>query len=129
MLFLILLLAQTGGLKPASTPIQVIVNRESSVSSIPRAEVSAIFMKRVRGWEPVEQSSLRDAFSKQIHGKSSAYVTRYWQRLIFAGRGIPPRELPSDEAVLEFVKANRGAIGYVTSGAATDGVKVIVVTK
>ena len=129
MLLVLVLLAQIGGLKPASTPIQVIVNRESAVSSMPRAEVSAIFMKRVKAWEPVEQAALREAFSKQIHGKSGAYVRRYWQRLIFAGRAIPPRELPSDEAVVQFVKSNRGAIGYVSSGAAVDNVKVIAVTR
>ena len=129
MLFLFVLLVQIGGVQPAATPIQIIVNRDATVTSMTRAEVSAIFMKRVRGWEPVEQAALRDAFSTRVHGKSSAYVTRYWQRLIFAGRGIPPRELRSDEEVIQFVKANRGAIGYVSAGAVTNDVRVVVVIR
>ena len=117
----------------------VIVNRASPVSELTRAEVSAIFMKRMRSWRdgseilPVDQqgpSALRESFSREIHEKSTAFVGRYWQRLIFAGRGIPPPELPSDDEVIAFVAKNRGAIGYVsTSVDLGDGVKTIAVTR
>jgi ABC-type phosphate transport system substrate-binding protein len=33
----------------------------------------------------------------------------------------------SSAAVVDFVKANRGAIGYVSPGVVTKGVKVIIV--
>lgn len=119
-------------------PFQVIVNRANAVSSISRAELSALFMRRKRSWRdgtevrPVEpaRTRLRDEFSRAIHGKSVAYVTRYWHRVIFAGRGVPPEELPSDAAVIEFVKAHRGAIGYIARGTlAGSDVKVIAVTR
>src|SRR5688572_2119531 len=83
----------------SDVPFQVIVHRSNPVSSITRAELSAIYLKRLRSWPrdneivPVDQpakSRLREQFSRSIHGKSVAYVTRYWQRLIFAGRAIPP---------------------------------------
>ena len=70
------------------------------------------------------RSALRESFSREIHEKSTAFVSRYWQRLIFAGRGIPPPELSSDEEVIAFVAKHRGAIGYVSPAAAiSDGVK------
>ncbi|HEY5610545.1 MAG TPA: hypothetical protein VIL97_05015 [Thermoanaerobaculia bacterium] len=117
----------------------VIVNRANPVSSLTRSELSAMFMKRTRSWPdrgeivPVDQtarSSVRGEFSRAIHLKSVAYVVRYWQRLIFSGRGIPPRELVSDAAVIELVSANRTAIGYVDRDTPLgDDVKAITVTK
>ena len=126
------------GVSTADAPFQVIVDRANPVTSISRAELSAIYMKRVRSWPggteivPVEQparSRVREQFSRVVHGKSVAFVTRYWQRVIFAGRGVPPAELKSNEAVIGFVRARRGAIGYIEGGTPPgDDVKVIAVT-
>jgi ABC-type phosphate transport system substrate-binding protein len=120
-------------------PFQVIVHRSNAVSSLSRAELSAIFMRRTRSWpdrtevrpvEPPARSRVREQFSRAIHGKSVAYVTRYWHRVIFAGRGVPPEELASDEAVIELVKTHRGAIGYIARETQPgDGVKVLAVTR
>jgi ABC-type phosphate transport system substrate-binding protein len=113
----------------------VIAHPSTTASTLTRAELSAIFMRRTRSWNngtevrPVEPSSTRarELFSRTIHGKSLAYVTRYWHRVIFAGRGVPPSELSTDAAVIEYVKSHRGAIGYVET-APGDGVKVLAVT-
>jgi ABC-type phosphate transport system substrate-binding protein len=118
-------------LRADDPPFFVIVHRSNPVVSMSRAELSVIYMKRKSSWQPVDQqpaARVRERFSRAIHGKSVAYVTRYWQRLIFSGRGIPPRQLPSDAAVIEFVKNNPNAIGYVAA-APGDGVKVIRVTR
>jgi ABC-type phosphate transport system substrate-binding protein len=116
----------------------VVVHPSNPVTSLTRAELSALYMKRTRSWPdgreivPVDRQStsrVRERFSRIVHGKSVAYVTRYWQRLIFSGRAVPPRELRSDAAVLDFVRGNAEAIGYVDAGTAVgDGVKVIAVT-
>ena len=116
---------------------RVIVHRDNPIESITRAKLSAIYMKRTRSWGdgrgivPIDQpvsSPVRERFSRSIHGKNVAYVTRYWQRLIFSGRGIPPRQLPNDAAVLELVKNSRDAVGYVARDTPLgDGVKVLSV--
>ena len=119
------------GLGAEDPPFLVVVNRSNPVVSVTREELSAIYLKRKSDWLPVDQypaAPVRERFSRAVHGKSVGYVTRYWQRLIFSGRGIPPRQLPSDAAVLEFVKNNANAIGYI-AGAPQDGVKVITVTR
>jgi ABC-type phosphate transport system substrate-binding protein len=118
--------------------IRVVVHPSSNVSTLTRAEVSAIFMKRTRSWPdgaeivPVDQpprSGVREQFSRAVHGKSVAYVTRYWQRLIFSGRGLPPHQESDDHSVLAFVRATPGAIGYVDGSVSiAAGVKVVEVT-
>lgn len=120
-------------------PFRVVVNKANPVSSLTRAQLSAIFMRRMRSWpdgteiRPVDHRAgalVRERFSRAVHGKSVAYVTRYWQRVIFAGRGIPPPVAQSNAAVLDVVSANRGAIGYVDANTPIAGeLKVIEVTK
>jgi hypothetical protein len=44
-------------------------------------------------------------------------VESYWQQAIFSGRSVPPLEKASDAEVLAFVRANPGAVGYVSGGA------------
>lgn len=120
-------------------PFRVVVNSSNDVSSLSRKQLSNIFMKKTARWPgegeilPVDQagtSRIREQFSRAVHGKSVLFVTRYWHRVIFSGRGIPPAEAGSSAAVLEFVRANRGGIGYVDPNVPlNDGVKVITVTR
>lgn len=134
------ILSAADALQPrAEVPFRVVAHPSTAVHSLTRAELSAIFMRRTRSWrdgtevrpvEPPSRSRAREQFSRAIHGKSVAYVTRYWHRVIFAGRGVPPEEAGSDAAVLELVKTQRGAIGYIDGATAPgDGVKVITVTR
>jgi len=46
---------------------------------------------------------------------------------VFAGSGTPPIEKKSDLEVIEYVKKNSGAIGYVSKSTNTTGVKEITV--
>jgi ABC-type phosphate transport system substrate-binding protein len=120
-------------------PFRVIAHPSVAASSVSRAELSAIFLRRRRSWrdgtdvrpvEPPARSRVREEFSRAVHGKNVAYVTRYWHRVIFAGRGVPPEELASDAAVLAFVKSHRGAIGYIDGATPLgDGVKILTVTR
>ena len=138
MLRALVLLLLAGAVAAEEYPFRVVVHRSNPVVSLTRAELSAIYMKRMRSWPDRREilavdrpsaSRLREQFSRAVHGKSVAYVTRYWQRLIFSGRAVPPREVRSDAAVLELVRENAEAIGYVAADTPlTDGVKAIAVT-
>ena len=124
---------------PRDLSFRVVVNKANPVSSLTRAQLSAIFMRRVRSWpdgteiRPVDhrvEARVRERFSRDVHGKNVAYVIRYWQRLTFAGRGIPPPVMQSGTAVVELVSANRGAIGYIDATTPIAGdLKVLEVTK
>lgn len=115
---------------------KIIVNPSNPVSSMSREDVSRIFLKKTtkfsdgRGASPVDlqaNSPTRESFSKDVHGKSASTVEAYWQQMIFSGRDIPPAQ-KSESGALEFVRSNGNAIGYVSPGADTGGVKVINVT-
>ena len=121
------LLAQEAGFK-------IIVNESNPVTTLNVKQVSKFFLKKVTTWVdgqsvlPVdlpEQSPARESFSKRIHGKKVLAVKSYWQQMIFSGRAVPPPEKPSEEEVVTFVRANRGAIGYLSANTSAEGVKVV----
>jgi len=115
----------------------VVVSASNSVSALKKDRVNAIFLKRVTRWDdgtavvPVNlqpSSPTRESFSRAVHGKSVSAIEANWQQQIFAGRDAPPTQRGSDAEVLAFIRANPGAIGYVSSGAALgDDVKAVAV--
>jgi ABC-type phosphate transport system substrate-binding protein len=132
-------LATTGGLAATETVV-VIVNSGNPVTELSSDEVSKMFLKKTSRWpgkddkvlpvDLVDQSPLREAFSKQIHGKGTAAIKAYWQRMIFTGHDVPPPEKPSIAEALSYVRANPGAIGYAPAGADLgSGIKVLKVTQ
>jgi ABC-type phosphate transport system substrate-binding protein len=105
---------------------KLVVSASSNVSSLTKEEAAQYFLKKKTTWpggqsvQPVDQtdgSPVRRAFSKAVLNKDVGAVRSYWQTQIFAGRDVPPPEKASDAAVLAFVEANPGAIGYVSAGA------------
>ncbi len=117
---------------------RVVVNSNNPVVSITARDASDYFLKKETKWAngqtvvPVDlspKSSVREDFSTFVHGKSVAAIKSYWQQFVFAGKGTPPIEKNTDAEVVEFVKKNPGAIGYVSVNADVSGVKVITINK
>jgi ABC-type phosphate transport system substrate-binding protein len=118
---------------------KIVANELNSLDTISKKQLEDIFMRRTSTWSdglqalPVDQaasSSTRYGFSKVIFGRDVNAIKSYWQRQIFSGRGVPPPEKASDDEVLTFVRANPGAIGYVSSDADVGtGIKVLEIGK
>ncbi len=113
---------------------KVIVNNSNSISSLSKKEVSLMFLKKKNKWDngiavsPVDMkvnSSTREAFTKEVHNKKVSAIRSYWQQAIFSGVATAPTEKGSDKEVIEYVKSNTGAIGYISSASASNGVKVV----
>ena len=115
-------------------PFHVIVNPANPAATVDRAFVAQAFLKKVRRWPdgqsilPVDltrDSAVRREWSLELLGRSVEAVKNYWQQLIFAGRDLPPPELPSESDVISYVLHNPGAIGYVSATAPLHGAKVL----
>lgn len=114
----------------------VVVNPANRVSAVSRSELSRLFLRTATAWpggeacKPVDlpkANPVRGAFSREVLGRTMAALDQFWTQSIFSGRGVPPPERKSDREVLEFVRDNAGAVGYVSSGAGLDGVKRLTV--
>ncbi len=112
---------------------KVIVHASNTVTSLSRDDAAMLFLKKVTHWgsgklvQVVEPAPgpVRDAFYRNVAGKSPAAVKAYWNQLIFSGREVPPVSKTSDEDVVAFVRSNPGALGYVSPGADLHGVKAV----
>jgi ABC-type phosphate transport system substrate-binding protein len=130
-----------GTATPASSgeplELRIVVHPSNTLEAISRQEVAELFLKKVTKWPnggPVtpldlgEKSPVREKFSRVVHGKSAAAIAAFWQQQIFSGRGTPPTQKRDDGDVLSHVKANPGAIGYVSAAASVTDVKVMKLT-
>lgn len=115
---------------------RIIVHKDNPTDSISKSEVSKYLLKKKTKWDngqkatPIDltgDSSVRETFSEDVHGRSVALIQRYWQKQIFSGRGVPPQEVGDDSAVVGIVSSDPGAIGYVSPSARLDNVKVLSV--
>lgn len=128
------------GLPPAEAQdgagYRIVVNSANPTRELTKTQVSNFLLKKKSKWDhgvdamPADldsSSPVRAAMSEEIHGRSVAAIKNFWQRQIFSGRDVPPQELADDARMVDFVRGNPGAIGYVSPGAKVDGVKVIAV--
>lgn len=119
----------------AQEPITVVVHPDNPLSSLSRADVSALFLGRYTSYpdgqtaRPVDHaqdSSLRASFYEQLTGKPINKINAYWARLIFAGRIRPPKQVEGDQDVIQIVSNDIAAIGYVQGSVPTQNVKVVL---
>lgn len=117
----------------------VIVNAFNPFVTIKIQDLSQLFLKKSATWNngqaamPVDQaetSELRRRFVARILNRDVDAVRSYWQQMVFSGKAVPPPALDSDAAVLEFVRRNPYAVGYVsTSTPLGEDVRVIALTR
>lgn len=126
--------AALGAPAKRSAAFQVIVNPQNAVTSLDVAFVRDAYLKRVTTWEdgdtvrPADLTArfpAREAFVHDVLGKTLPQLRSYWNQQIFSGRGVPPPELDSEAAMIRYVLANRGAIGYLPAGASPQTAKVV----
>jgi hypothetical protein len=59
--------------------------------------------------------------------KTPAQLKSYWNQQIFSGKGVPPPEADTASAVISYVLAHKGAVGYLPANVEARGVKVVKV--
>ena len=72
-----------------------------------------------------DSAPLRSEFDQKALGRSSSQVKAFWSKLVFTGKGTPPKELADDAAVKAAVAADPTAVGYISSSSVDNSVKVV----
>jgi len=117
----------------------VIVNASNGVRELSQDLVARMFLRKTRSWAggpavvPVDHSlvsPLRGAFSRRVLGLSVGEVRDYWMKQTLSGGELAPTIRSSEREIVEFVKAEQGAIAYVTAGTTLPAdVKAVKVTQ
>ncbi len=117
--------------------VAVVANKAVSVDSITGNEAKKLWLGKSKslGGASVKLADLvpgdpsRDQFYSTVVKKSEKKLKAYWAKIVFSGKGIPPKAFDSDAEVVDWVAKTPGAIGYVDSAAANDSVKVLMLVK
>jgi ABC-type phosphate transport system substrate-binding protein len=113
--------------------VSIVVNTANS-SAITEKEISRLFLGKLKKFSGGESATpvnakvgaaARIEFEKKVLKKSASQIKAYWSKRVFSGKGKPPTEVDNDAAVLDFVSANAGAIGYVDAASVNESVKVV----
>lgn len=122
------------GLSPVLADVVVIVSSQSPVTMLTRAQLADIYLGRLNRLPeggsvvPVDQkegSDLRAEFYSEYLGQSPAQIKAHWSKLIFTGRGQPPRSVADGSAMIDLIAANPAAVGYVDPEHVNDDVRIV----
>ncbi len=115
--------------------LMVVVSASNQAGILRQDQVADIFLGLV-GYFPdgrevvaLDQgigSAIRDEFYVKVASKTPSLLKVYWTKMIFTGRGQPPREVHDSIAVRKLVAANPNMIGYIDKAAFDSSVKAVM---
>ena len=116
---------------PAAAGLVVIANPDSGVKQLTHDDVINIFMGRYQKLPsgvialPIDLADEKAEFYGALVGKTLAEINSYWARLVFSGRASPPHQMTTSAEILETVRNNRGAIGYLDDSLVNSHVRIV----
>lgn len=114
--------------------IAVIVHPGNPVQSLDSDQIAYLFLRKAKAFpggvmaKPVlmpEDSAARTRFEREILRKEPLQIRAYWARLVFTGRGRPPKSMPSVVDVKRYVASEPAAISYIPDTEVDATVKVL----
>lgn len=117
----------------ASAEVAVIVH-PSNAATLDQAEIARLFTGRgttfnngskATPFNLAEAAPARAQFDTKVLNKSSSQMKAFWSKLVFTGKGTPPKEMASDAEMKSTVSSDPTAIGYIDASAVDDTVKVV----
>ncbi|HYD33441.1 MAG TPA: hypothetical protein VEA39_02630 [Methylophilaceae bacterium] len=112
--------------------VVLVVAANSPVVSLDRQEVEDIFLgkmtslTRIGKVTPLDRSeeNLRQQFYETYTNKTLSQVKAHWARIIFTGRGYPPKAVNLDD-LKRTLRSNPSAIGYMSADQVDDTLRTI----
>jgi ABC-type phosphate transport system substrate-binding protein len=121
----------------ACADVVPVVSVRSPVRELSKNQVIDIFLGRTNRFPngepavPIDQaegSEIRDLFYQQYANRSPAQLKAYWSRILFTGKGEPPREVSPSERVKRVLAENPHFIGYIERAEVDANVKMVLLT-
>lgn len=108
---------------PAMADILIICNKTVSATGLSRNHIQDIFLGKRVLWENnhaihvfvLKEEDIHKAFLEEYVHKSESQWKAYWKRMVFTGRGLPPKSINTEAELIDLVAKTNGAIGYVST--------------
>jgi len=110
----------------ATWAADIVVVVHSGAQAPTREQVADVYLGKSRAYTPLDQveaAPIRAEFYRKATGRDLAQVKMVWARLVFTGKGLPPKESAGAAAVKKAVAADPKAIGYIDKADVDTSVK------
>jgi len=133
--FTIVALALSQGTGASEVDVVAVVSSKSTLTTLTKSQVAQIFLGKSDHFPdgsqalPIDQAEgtvARDAFYTKYTGKSAAVVKAYWSKMVFTGRGLPPKAVSNSLEIRKVLAQNPNAIGYIEQNLVDSSLRVIV---
>lgn len=118
----------------AAAEVSVIVHKDN-MDSMDSDYVKRIFLGKLKGFPSREQAipldlpdgnSTREVFLNTFLNKSQTQYSAFWSRVVFTGKGTPPKPVDNESDMIDLVSNNPNLIGFVDSKNVTSDVRVVI---
>ncbi|SLM29330.1 Conserved exported hypothetical protein [Desulfamplus magnetovallimortis] len=118
--------------------VAVIVNLDNPSNQLSAKEISDIYLGRRRSFpdgskvvvlERDSNCKLREIFFRLLNGMTLKRLNAYWARLQFSGAVQPPIQFDDSSSVVDVVRTNPHAIGYINAQSVDESVKVVLMLR
>jgi ABC-type phosphate transport system substrate-binding protein len=115
--------------------VVAVVSADSTIVTLSKVQVISIFLGRTTRFPdgstamPIDQtegSATRDEFYNSFAEMSPAQLKAFWSRIIFTGRGQPPKAAGTVVDLKKLLLANPNAIGYLDQSLLDSSLKVVL---
>ena len=123
------LILAVAGLLCGPARAQVAVVMAPGASPLSKEQVANLYLGRsveLQLLDLPEGSATRDLFYKMATERDAAQVKATWSRIVFSGRGTPPKEVSNAAAVKKAVAADPKSLGYIEKASVDGSVKVVL---
>ena len=112
-----------------ATAADLVVIANPAVGPLTKDQVADLFLGKNPALTPFDQADgapIYAEFYKKATGRDPAQVKSTWSRIVFTGKGQPPKQLPDSAAVKKAVAADPKGVGYIEKSAVDGTVKAVL---
>ena len=111
----------------------LVVSENSPIHQLSRHEVADLYLGNNKNQSglgrivPVDQANdaLRETFYRAYLGRSLSQVQAHWAKIIFTGRGDPPRTVSGAGELKDLLRDNPNALGYMDRSLVGDSLRIV----
>jgi ABC-type phosphate transport system substrate-binding protein len=109
--------------------IVIIANNKLPLAELSKKEIRNIFLGKYVHWKSGERvefaileksgdtADIHAVFTRDYLNKSPKQYLYYWKKMMFTGKGTPPKSFEKESGLLDYVGSTKGAIGYISKSA------------
>lgn len=122
--------------KSQTAQVKIIAHIGVPLDALSAGQLRRIFSMRQTSWPDQQrivvyvlnnEHGIHPSFSKHILGMFPYQLERIWNKLVYSGLGNKPIKVNNEQEMVEKIRQQPGAIGYVTYSVVDKGVKFIAV--